>query len=96
VLSCAAVGLPADEKGGEDEVGVFIVPKEGMKVTPEEISGWATERLPGFLNPRYVRIMTQLPMTPSGKVQKAELRKMGVAKAWDRGSGAKRTGVTQR
>jgi crotonobetaine/carnitine-CoA ligase len=90
VLSCAAVGLPADEKGGEDEVGVFIVAKEGMSVTPEEISAWATERLPGFLNPRYVRIMPQLPMTPSGKVQKAELRKLGAANAWDRGSGARR------
>lgn len=90
VLSCAAVGLPADERGGEDEVGVFVVPKEGMTVTPEEISAWATERLPGFLNPRYIQIMTALPMTPSGKVQKAELRKMGAAKAWDRGSGAKR------
>lgn len=85
VLSCAAVGLPADEAGGEEEVGVFVVPKDGMDVTPEEISAWATERLPAFLNPRYLRVMTQLPMTPSGKVQKAELRKLGTAMAWDRG-----------
>ena len=54
------------------------------------MSAWATERLPAFLNPRYIQIMAALPMTPSGKVQKAELRKLGHAKAWDRGSGAKR------
>lgn len=84
VHSAAAVGLPADEEAGEDEVGIFVVAKEGITLTPQEISSWAAERLPDFLVPRFVRILDALPVTPSGKVQKAELRKDGRNGAWDR------------
>ncbi|MGE0796783.1 MAG: AMP-binding protein [Lautropia sp.] len=89
VLSCAAVGLPADEQGGEEEVAVFVMPRAGMTVTPQEISAWAGERLPAFLNPRYVQVMPQLPMTPSGRPRKAELRRLGSDMAWDRESGTR-------
>jgi crotonobetaine/carnitine-CoA ligase len=76
--------MPADEQAGEDEVCVFVVARDGMEVTAEEISKWAAERLPSFCRPRYVRIMEELPVTPSGKVRKAELRSLDIGLAWDR------------
>jgi len=38
-----------------------------------------------FMIPRYVRCLTELPKTPSGKVEKDKLRTAGVtADTWDR------------
>jgi crotonobetaine/carnitine-CoA ligase len=43
--------------------------------------------------PRYIEVLDELPMTPSGKVQKSVLRQAGVTAAtWDR----ERAGVTLR
>ena len=89
VADCAAVGMPADEEAGEDEVGVFIIVKDGEKVTAEEIDAWAATRMPEFLRPRYVRFVDSFPETPSGKVQKAKLRALGTTTAWDRQGGKK-------
>ena len=79
VASCAAIGVPADEEAGEEEIAVFVLPAQGAQVSPEEISAWVAERLPAFLRPRYFQIVESLPMTPSGKVQKAQLRKLVLA-----------------
>jgi crotonobetaine/carnitine-CoA ligase len=38
-----------------------------------------------FMVPRYVRVLPELPKTPSSKVMKHELRQQGVtADTWDR------------
>ena len=43
------------------------------------------ERLPYFMVPRFIRVVPELPKTPTQKVQKAELRRDGVtADSWDR------------
>ena len=84
VQDCAAVGMPADEEAGEDEVGVFVIAKEGKQVSADEIDKWASTRLPEFLRPRYIQFVDSFPMTPSGKVQKAKLRAMGTQGGWDR------------
>ena len=40
--------------------------------------------MPKFMIPRYVRVLPVLPRTPTGKVQKAALRKEGVTPdTWD-------------
>jgi crotonobetaine/carnitine-CoA ligase len=83
VLEVAAVGLPADEEAGEDEVGLFIVLKAGVQATPAEIGAWMKDRLPQALRPRFIRIVDAFPMTPSGKVQKAAMRNWGRVGAWD-------------
>ena len=58
--------------------------KPGVTVSAEEIGSFAAEKLPPFLTPRYVQVVDKFPVTPSGKVQKAELRKLGTKSAWDR------------
>ena len=74
----AAIGVPADQEAGEDEVMVFIVPEDGHSVEPEEIWKYSEKQLPDFAIPRYIHVLDELPKTPSEKVRKIELREMGV------------------
>ena len=83
VLECAAVGVKSDM--AEDEVMICLSPKPGRTLTPEALLDYAQERMAYFMVPRYVRIMDDLPKTPTEKVQKAVLREAGVTgDTWDR------------
>ena len=77
IYEVAAIGVPADQEAGEDEVMVFIVPEEEHTISAEEVWEYADIQLPSFALPRYVQIVTELPKTPSEKVRKIELRDMG-------------------
>jgi HIP---CoA ligase len=71
VAQVAVVGVPDARMG---EVGVaFVVPRGDATPEPEAILAWAHERLAKF-KLRAVRIVDELPVTPSGKVQKFVLR----------------------
>jgi crotonobetaine/carnitine-CoA ligase len=86
IYEVAAIGVPADQEAGEDEVMVFIVPEEGATITADDVWVHADEQLPAFAVPRYVRIIEALPKTPSEKVRKVELRELGAdADTADRG-----------
>ena len=74
----AAIGVPADQEAGEDEVMVFIVPEEGKEVNAQEIWDFSEKQLPDFAIPRYIQVLPELPKTPSEKVRKIELRETGV------------------
>jgi acyl-CoA synthetase (AMP-forming)/AMP-acid ligase II len=50
------------------------VPKEGEKVTAEEIIAYCRERIAGYKIPRIVELTTEIPRTPTGKIQKHTLR----------------------
>jgi crotonobetaine/carnitine-CoA ligase len=83
VRECAAV--PAPSEHGEDEVMVVLAAKLGQTIAPPELLEFLAPRMARFMLPRYVRIMDELPKTPTAKVQKAELRAQGVtADTWDR------------
>jgi carnitine-CoA ligase len=57
----------------------------GISVRPEELIQFLIPRMPHYAVPRYVRIMEELPKTPTGKLLKDELRKQGVTDdTWDR------------
>jgi crotonobetaine/carnitine-CoA ligase len=78
VGECAAVAAPAGTEAGEDEVAIFVVPVAGARVSAEEVRAWCDQRLPAFARPEHVRVLESLPMTPSGKVRKVELRELVV------------------
>lgn len=85
VLECAVVGVPADQSGGEDEVMVFIVPRPGESVDFASVARWCQGQMPAFMVPRYYDVVASLPRTPTEKVQKKELRQIGVRPGtWDR------------
>ena len=75
VVECAVIGVPADVEAGEDEVLAAVV--TAGSATADDC-GPGGGRIPAFAIPRYLRIVDQLPKTPSEKVQKSALREYGV------------------
>jgi acyl-CoA synthetase (AMP-forming)/AMP-acid ligase II len=72
VVHAAVIGIP-DERLGE--VGMaFVVPGSGEPLASDELIAWARERMANYKVPRRVEIVSELPLTPSGKVQKFVLR----------------------
>lgn len=84
VLDVAVIGVPADEAAGEDEVKACIVLREGQNLSAPDVIDWCESRMPAFVVPRYIEFMTQLPKTPTERIQKAELRAKRDGEIWDR------------
>ncbi|MGH1565283.1 AMP-binding protein [Mumia sp. DW29H23] len=69
ISAVAVVGVP-DERLGE--VGMaFVVAAE--ELDPAEVIAWARENMANFKVPRQVRIIDELPLNATGKVQKSAL-----------------------
>jgi len=79
ISDCAAVAAPAQSEAGEDDVAVFVVLANGAEIGVDEVRAWCVDRLPAFAVPDYITILDALPITPSGKVRKVELRAMSDA-----------------
>ncbi|QQS15148.1 MAG: AMP-binding protein [Rhodospirillales bacterium] len=80
----AAVVAAASEFN-EDEVLAIVAPVEGRTLDPVALIDFLAGRLPHFMVPRYLRIVPELPKTPTHKVQKHLLRGDGVTEdTWDR------------
>ncbi|KJS14435.1 MAG: acyl-CoA synthetase, partial [Hoeflea sp. BRH_c9] len=72
VAEVAVIGIPNETWG--EEVAAFVVLRPGMDSTPEQLTGFARERLAGFKVPRSYHFVGELPRNPSGKVVKKTLR----------------------
>jgi crotonobetaine/carnitine-CoA ligase len=83
VLECAAVPVPSEFS--EDEVLVALVRRDGQTFTEADLIAFLEPRMPRFMLPRYVTIMSSLPKTETEKIRKQALRDMGVTpQTWDR------------
>ncbi len=83
VKEAAAVAVPSED--AEDEVLIAVSLAEGMKLDPAELIEFLIPRMAHFMVPRFVRIVAQLPKTPTQKVQKHLIRAEGVTgDTWDR------------
>ncbi len=83
VREVAVVGVPSDL--AEDEVLAVIAPVRGREIDPAELIEFLRARLAYYMVPRYIRIVDDLPKTPTAKVQKTELRREGLTPdTWDR------------
>jgi fatty-acyl-CoA synthase len=65
-------GVP-DEKLGE-EVAAWILMKQGSHADAAQITEWLKERIAFFKVPRYIKIVSEFPMTVTGKIQKFVMR----------------------
>jgi long-chain acyl-CoA synthetase len=71
VAAAATIGIP-DPLYGEEVAG-FIVLKEGMKTSEEELIAHCKSQLADYKCPKTVRIVADIPKGPTGKLLKREL-----------------------
>ncbi|QJY50269.1 AMP-binding protein [Pseudonocardia broussonetiae] len=72
VLEAAVIGVPDDRWGERPKA--FVVLEEGQQVDGQELIDHVRSRIARYKAPREVEIVTSLPKTSTGKVQKFELR----------------------
>lgn len=83
VKEAACVATPGEF--GEDEVKVFIIPREGSQIDPVKLIEYLIPRMPYYMIPRYVEVLPDFPKTANMKVKKVELRARGNSlETWDR------------
>ena len=76
VLECAAYAVPSPLS--EDEVMIAVVARPGREIDPAELFTYCVENIPRFAVPTYLRVVDELPKTPSQRIQKYKLRAEGV------------------
>jgi carnitine-CoA ligase len=84
VAEAAAIGVPVPDLPSEAELMVFVTLRPGARAVPEELARFVNRSAPYFFVPRYLELVDALPHTPTGRVQKYQLRERGVgAASWD-------------
>lgn len=73
VQMSAVVAIPGKE-GSEDDVVAFVVPLQGQAPDEAAIHAFAAATMPKYMRPVFVRIVAELPRTPTNKVEKYKLR----------------------
>jgi len=80
-----AAAIPVPSEFSEDEVLVVVALAGGASIEPEDIIRHLQPRVAHYMIPRYIRIIDELPKTPTAKVEKHVLRAEGVTgETWDR------------
>lgn len=69
-------GVPSVKYG--EEVGAFIILKDGESLTAEEVQDFCRGQISRFKIPKYVFFLKEYPVTGSGKIQKFKLREMSL------------------
>ena len=70
------IGVP-DLRVGE-EVMAWVKLKAGQSASAEEIREFCRGKIAHYKIPRYVRFVTDFPMTVTGKIQKYKMREVAV------------------
>jgi fatty-acyl-CoA synthase len=76
VADVQVVGVP-DEKYGE-ELCAWVRLKEGARASAEELRRFCRGKIATYKIPRYVLVVTEFPMTVTGKVQKFRMREISI------------------
>jgi crotonobetaine/carnitine-CoA ligase len=83
VQEVACVSSPGEF--GEDDVKIFVVPRDSSNFDPKQLIEFLIPKMPYFMVPRFVEVVSDLPRTHSTKVKKFVLRDRGNSAAtWDR------------
>lgn len=68
---CAVVGVDAEV--GEQEMLLLVTESASGRIDPRELIEWGRAQLAKFQVPRYVRIVPEMPLTPSQRIAKHRL-----------------------
>jgi acyl-CoA synthetase (AMP-forming)/AMP-acid ligase II len=72
IAQVSVVGVPDGRLG---EVGyAYVIARAGTTPAGADIIAWCRGQMANFKVPRFVEVVTALPLNPSGKVVKFELR----------------------
>ena len=69
----AVIGIPDEEMG--EEIKAFVVLKESVAVSENDLINWTKERIALYKYPRHIEFLAALPMSATGKILKKNLRK---------------------
>ncbi len=76
VVDVQVVGVPSKKYG--EEVGAFIVKKEGVDLKGEDVQDFCRGQISRYKIPKHIAFVESYPMTASGKIQKYKLQEMSV------------------
>jgi fatty-acyl-CoA synthase len=76
VSEAQVVGVPSAKYG--EEVMAWVRLKPGANMTVEELAAFCTGKIATFKIPRHWKLVTEFPMTVTGKVQKFRMREIAV------------------
>jgi crotonobetaine/carnitine-CoA ligase len=80
VLEAAVVAVPSDlGEMSEDDIAVFYRLRGGAQLSERDLDELAVANLPRYMVPRYLRIVEDLPRTPTSKIRKDVLRRDAAA-----------------
>jgi fatty-acyl-CoA synthase len=76
VSDVAVIGVP-DQRYGE-EIMAWVILTEDSSVDEEALREFCREKIAHYKVPRHVKLVTELPMTVTGKVQKYKMRQQAI------------------
>lgn len=76
VADVQVIGVP-DQRFGE-EIMAWVLLRAGQEATEEEIRDFCRGRIAHYKVPRYVKFVSEFPMTVTGKIQKFRMRELAV------------------
>ena len=76
VSETQVIGVPSEKYG--EEVMAWVRAKPGATVTEEELAKHCAGKIATYKIPRYWKLVTEFPMTVTGKVQKFRMREIAI------------------
>ena len=73
----AVIGVPSEVHG--EEVKAYVVPQTGVTVDVDALKAWCKDQMAAYKYPRVIEVIDALPLGPTGKILKLELRAMDEA-----------------
>jgi fatty-acyl-CoA synthase len=77
IADAYVVGVP-DTKYGE-ELMAWIAPKCGVALSEDEVRDFCRNRIANYKIPRYIKFVSEFPMSVTGKIQKFRMREIAIA-----------------